>query len=633
MAKIFLNVKPRAEALTRLLSRAEIARRKVTVPVEDALGMVTSSPVFAKISMPGYHAAAMDGIAVRAEKTFGTSDQTPLLLNPGSDYLPVNTGNPLPEGFDAVIKIEDIQPRPDQGVEIMAPATPWQHIRPVGEDVVEGDLIVTGYHRLRPPDLGALLAGGINELPVLDAPRVIIIPTGSEIVPPGCRLTKGQITDFNSTAIAAYLKEWGARPVTWPIVPDDRDQIKQSVIKATREGDLVIIIAGSSAGQKDYTVLAIQELGEVFLHGVATRPGKPTVLGKINNTPVVGLPGYPVSAYLSLEWFVRPIIYRYFGQPEPERERLPVTLGRRIISEIGVEEHVRLAVGFVNGHFIANPLPRGAGVTMSLVQADGLLVIPAECAGYEQGQTVQIELYRPPAELRSNLLAAGSHDLIINLLANALKQRDPNLNLTSSHLGSMGGILAINNDQAHIAGVHLFDPDSGEYNLPYIRRLLPGKPVLLVNLAYRQQGWIVPPGNPDQVKTVADLANNRLDFVNRQKGAGTRLLFDYLLSKHELAATQISGYQREEHTHLNVAAAVAAGTARAGLGILSAARSFGLDFVPVAEERYDLLMTEDFYRSPTGKLLLETITAPSFQADVDKLGDYSMREAGKIFRP
>lgn len=633
MAKIFLDTKPRTEAISALLSRAEIPRREITVPVESALGMVTAAPVFARTSMPGYHASAMDGIAVRAENTFGASDQTPLLLKPESDYLPVNTGNPLPEGFDAVIKIEETQPRSDRVMEIMAPATPWQNIRPVGEDVVEGDLIVTGYHRLRPPDLGVLLAGGIAQLPVLAPPRVIIIPTGSEIVPPGKPLTRGQITDFNSTAVSAYLKEWGAAPVIWPIVPDDREQIKQSLIKAAREGDLVIIIAGSSAGQKDYTALTIEELGEVFLHGVATRPGKPTVLGQVNGVPVVGLPGYPVSAYLSLEWFVRPIIYRYYGQAEPERERLPVTLGRRIISEIGVEEHVRLAVGFVNGRFIANSLPRGAGVTMSLVQADGLLVIPAENAGFEQGETVEIELYRSPAELRSNLLAAGSHDLILNLLATALKQRDPGVNLTSSHLGSMGGIMAINHDQAHIAGVHLFDPASGEYNLPYIRRLLPGKPVLLVNLAYRQQGWIVPPGNPDQVETVVDLADKRLDFVNRQKGAGTRLLFDYLLSKHELAATQISGYQREEHTHLNVAAAVAAGTARAGLGILSAARSFGLHFIPVAEERYDLLMTEDFYRSPAGQLLLETITDPSFQVEVEKLGGYSMREAGKVFKP
>ncbi len=633
MSKIYLDTKPRAEALAALLSRVEIPRREINVPAAKALGMVTAAPVFANSSMPAYHASAMDGIAVRAEHTFGASDQTPLLLEPGTDYLPVNTGNPLPKGFDAVIKIEETQPRPGGALEIMAPATPWQHIRPVGEDVVEGDLIVSGYHRLRPPDLGVLLAGGIEQLAVLEPPRIIIIPTGSEIVPPGHRLTVGQITDFNSTAVSAYLEEWGANPVIWPIVPDDREQIKKSLFEATKEGDLVIIIAGSSAGQKDFTALTIEDLGEVFLHGVATRPGKPTILGRVGDIPVVGLPGYPVSAYLSLEWFVRPIIYRYYGQPEPERERFPVTLGRRITSEIGEEEHIRLSIGFVNGHFIGNPLPRGAGVTMSLVQADGLLVIPAESAGFEQGETVQVELYRPSVELRSNLLAAGSHDLILNLLATALKQRDPNVNLTSSHLGSMGGIMAINNDQAHIAGVHLFDPTSGEYNLPYIRELLPGKPVLLVNLTYRQQGWMVPSGNPDRVNTVADLAEKKLEFINRQKGAGTRLLFDYLLAKNELAATQISGYQREEHTHLNVAAAVAAGTAQAGLGILSAARAFDLHFIPVAEERYDLLMTEDFYQSPAGQLLLGIISDPSFQAEVEKLGGYSMREAGKVFRP
>ncbi len=392
----------------------------------------------------------------------------------------------------------------------------------------------------------------------------------------------------------------------------------------------MIILSGSSAGREDFSAHVIESLGEVFVHGVGTRPGKPSILGRIANRPAVGLPGYPVSAYLSLEWFVRPLVCRVLGQAEPIRERLAVSLGRRVVSDVGVEEFVRMAVGFVDGHFVANPLERGAGVTMSLVRADGLLVIPPERLGFERGETVELELYRPAAELRGNLLAAGSHDLIIDLMATALRERGTGLTLSSAHLGSMGGIAAIGSGQAHLAGVHLFDPETGEYNSPYLRRLLPGRDLRLVNLAHRMQGWIVPSGNPDGVVKINDLAEKKLSFVNRQKGAGTRVLFDYLLEQAELDPADIYGYEREEHTHLGVAASVAAGSARVGLGILPAARAFGLDFVPLCEERYDLLMSNAFYRSPEGEAILKLIADPAFQERVEALGGYSMRDAGKL---
>ncbi|MEW5783745.1 MAG: molybdopterin biosynthesis protein [Bacillota bacterium] len=630
MQKVYLSNTPRREALEIFLNKVDIPRRLETLPTGTALGRVTGNPVFAALSMPGYHAAAMDGIAVRAESTFGASDQNPLRLLPEKGYAHIDTGDPLPAGCDAVIKIEDIQPLDGGTVEILAPAVPWQHVRPVGEDVVAGELIVPAYHRLRPADLGALLAGGISSIEVLGRPRAAVIPTGSEVVPAGAARENGSIPDFNSTVIAAYLREWGAEPVTYPIVPDEPDRLREALARAAAETDLVIINAGSSAGRDDYTARIMGELGEVLLHGVATRPGKPTILGRVAGKPVVGLPGYPVSAYFSLEWFVRPLLYRYQGRPEPERERLTASLGRRVVSEMGVEEHVRMTVGNVGGRFIANPLTRGAGVTMSLVRADGLLIVPENSLGFEQDEPVELELYRPAAELRHNLLAAGSHDLIIDLLATALKEKDHRLSLSSAHLGSMGGITAIGKRQAHLAGVHLFDPESGDYNLPFIRRLLPDRQLYLVTLAYRMQGWIVPKGNPDRVKDIRDICSKKLSYINRQKGAGTRLLFDHLLKEAHLSPAAVYGYQREEHTHLNVAAAVAAGTGRAGLGILPAARAFGLDFIPVTEERYDLLMEASFYRSGAGEALLAVIADPLFRRQVEAMGGYCMREAGQL---
>ncbi len=628
MQIIYLSNITRQEARQKFLEGVRITCRTEDVKTGASLGRVTAAALFARLSMPGDHSAAMDGFAVQAERTFGANDQNPLQLTPG-ECLPVDTGDPLPPGFDAVIKVEDVHPLAGGGIEILAPATPWQHVRPVGEDVVAGELMLPAFHRLRPQDLGVLLAGGITEVPVLARPTVAIIPTGTELIPPDGKRARGSIPDFNSTAVAAYLQEWGAAAVIHPIVPDDCGRLEKAAEQAAAESDMVIIIAGSSAGREDYTVHVIEALGEVFVHGVGTRPGKPTILGQIAGRPAVGLPGYPVSAYLSLEWFVRPLICRALGQAEPVRERLTARLGRRIVSDIGVEEYVRMAVGFVEDHFVANPLERGAGVTMSLVRADGMLIIPPESLGFECGNTVELELFRPAAELQGNLLAAGSHDLIIDLLATALKERGTGLTLSSAHLGSMGGIAAIGGGQAHLAGVHLFDPESGDYNSPYINRLLPGRDLCLVNLAYRMQGWIVPPGNPDKVKNAADLALKKLSFVNRQKGAGTRLLFDYQLEQAGLEPADIYGYEREEHTHLGVAASVAAGSARAGLGILPAAHAFGLDFVPLCEERYDLLMSTFFYRSKAGETILRLITDASFQQRVEALGGYSMRDAGK----
>ncbi len=629
MRKVYLSNIPRREALEKFLAGAEIPQHTEKTAVDEALDRVTSKAVFARYSMPGYHAAAMDGIAVQSQKTFGASDQAPLLLKPEQDYHNINTGEPLPAEFDAVIKVEDVQFHQDGRAEILAPATPWQHVRSVGEDVVSGELIIPSRHPLRPQDLGALLAGGITEIDTLKAPRVAVIPSGSEIIDPGEERKKGSIPDFNSTVIASYLKQWGAHPEVKPSVPDDPDQIREALLGAVKEYELIIINAGSSAGDKDFTYAAIEELGEPFLHGVATRPGKPTILGKIGGKPVIGLPGYPVSAYMSLEWFARPLIYRYFGLPLPERDKLKVTLGRRVVSELGVEEFIRMSVGFVEDRYIANPLTRGAGVTMSLVRADGLLVVPANSLGYEQDETVEIELCRPEAELRHNLLAAGSHDLILDLLASALKERAPYLSLSSAHLGSMGGIAAVGRGQAHLAGAHLFDPESKDYNWPYVEKMMPRADMHLVNLAYRMQGWIVPRGNPDGIETVGNLADSGVSFINRQKGAGTRILFDHLLREEGLSPDRIYGYEREEHTHLNVAAAVAAGTARVGLGILPAARAFDLDFVPLVEERYDLLMNGSFYNSSEAKALFEIITDPHFQEKAEAMGGYSMRDAGK----
>jgi putative molybdopterin biosynthesis protein len=628
--KIYLEDTPLHEAQQQILEKVTFEKRIEWIPTQHALGRITAQPIYAKVSMPNYHASAMDGVAVRADKTHGADEQNPVFLTLHEDYEIVDTGDPIPSGFDAVIMIEHIHQKDEQTIEIMESVAPWQHIRPIGEDVVIGEMIVSSHHKLRPVDLGALLAGGNVTVPVLSKPRVAIIPTGTELIEPSEHVSLGEIIEFNGTVFSAYLTEWGAEPVYQGIVKDDYELIKERLLHAVEEADIVLLNAGSSAGTEDYTVHVIEELGEVLTHGVATRPGKPVVLGLVNNKPVVGLPGYPVSAYLALEWFARPLVHHYYGVEEPNRAKITAKLGRRIVSVMGAEDFVRMTIGSIDGQYVANPLTRAAGVTMSMVKADGLLRIPPGHLGYEQGETAEIELYRPIEQINKTIVATGSHDLSIDVLHSLLRERHHDQFLVSSHVGSMGGILAIQKGEAHFAGIHLFDEETGTYNIPFLDKYLSGKDVVLLQLVYRQQGWIVRKGNPLGIQTVEDLGKQGVTYINRQRGAGTRLLFDYLLKQTGLNREQVYGYDREAISHLSVAAAVAGGTADAGLGIYSAAQAMGLDFIPVSEERYDLLMSRAFYESQEGVTLLETIHSPEFRENVEALGGYSCRETGRI---
>ncbi|MDH4619293.1 molybdopterin biosynthesis protein [Brevibacillus sp. AY1] len=630
MRKIYLEDTPLQEAQQRIVESVRFSPQVEIIPTREALGRVTAEPIYAKVSMPNFHAAAMDGVAVKAEMTYGADEQHPVCLKRGEAYVEVDTGDPIPEGYDAVIMIEHIHQIDDDTIEILESVAPWQHIRPIGEDVVVGEVIIADRHKLRPVDLGALLAGGNVTVPVLRKPRVVIIPTGTELIEPSDQVAEGEIIEFNGTVFSAYLQEWGAEPIYHGIVKDDYALIRDAVKAAVQDADMVLLNAGSSAGREDFTVHVVEELGEVLTHGVATRPGKPVVVGMVEGKPIIGLPGYPVSAYLNLEWFARTLVHHYYGLLEPERPRVKATMGRRIVSVMGAEDFIRVTIGCIDGQFIANPLTRSAGVTMSMVRADGLLRIPPGHLGYEQGENVDIELYRPLEQIENTIVATGSHDLSMDVLHSLLRKTNPDRFLVSSHVGSMGGILAIQKGEAHAAGVHLFDEATGTYNLPYIEKYLRDQDVVLIQLVYRQQGWMVKPGNPRGIHSVHDLLQPGITYMNRQRGAGTRLLFDYLLGQEGLDRDQIYGYSREAVSHLSVAAAVAGGTADTGLGIYSAASAMELDFIPVAEERYDLLLSGSFYRSVEGEELLACIRSEAFAQEVEALGGYSCRDSGKI---
>jgi putative molybdopterin biosynthesis protein len=603
----------------------------VRVPLEEAVGRVLAEPVWAARSSPPFDAAAMDGIAVRAEDTVGASETAPARLEPAA-YELVDTGDPLPADFDAVVMREHVHEVDGGGVELRAAATPYQHVRSIGEDVSAAELLLPAGHRLRPVDVAAAGAAGATELVVRRPPVVAVIPTGDEIRTLGSELRPGDLPDTNSLMLAAQAEGIGCRAVRYGIVPDDSERIAAAVREAATEADLVIVIAGSSAGRDDYTAAVVAEIGTLAVHGVAVKPGHPVVLGAADGTPVLGAPGYPVSAALTFDIFAAPLLARLEGAVSTDWPRARARLARKLASAMGVDDWIRVRLGRVRGEFVATPLPRGAGVLTSLVRADGLLVVPARLEGHHAGEEVEVRLLRGVGEIERTIAVTGSHDLVLDLAASALRERDPRLTLASSNVGSLGGLMAVRDGLCHLAGSHLLDPATGAYTLPYVDRLLPDHDTAVIRLVHRAQGLLVAPGNPLGLAGIEDLVRPGLRYVNRQRGAGTRVLLDHELAQRGIEPAEVHGYEREEHTHLAVAAAVAAGRADCGLGVLAAAHAFELDFVPIAREPYDLVLWRSTVEEPLLDPLWELLAAPDFRKAVEGLGGYDTAEMGLRIR-
>lgn len=621
------------EALGLLLEKIRQVNELVKIEyieVIAALGRVTALPVFARLSSPNYNAAAMDGIAVRAEATYGASERNPLRLKKHQDYITVDTGDPILEPYTAVIMIEDVVEIDEETVEIIQAAAPWQHIRPIGEDIVAKEMILPAKHRIRPMDIGALLSGGITEIAVYRKPTVGIMPTGSEIIEPHESMEIGKIIESNSRIFEGLVMELGGTPKRYRPVPDDYVSLKSQIVEAIAENDILIINAGSSAGSEDYTAKLIRELGEVLVHGIATKPGKPTILGFIQGKPVLGIPGYPVSAYFVFETFAKPLIYYCLGHPLPVKPSVKAVLSKRIVSSLKHREYIQVKLGQVENQFIATPLNRGAGVTMSLVRADGILVIPQNSEGVEAGEAVNIELLKPLETIERTLVSIGSHDLIMDLIANHMHDRECGYHLSSAHVGSLGGIMAIKRGEAHLAPIHLLDESTGGYNVSFVKRYLPGGKMSLIKGVKRIQGFIVQKGNPKNIKDFTDLQRTDIQFVNRQRGAGTRILTDYELSKRKIEPESISGYDREMTTHMAVAAAVASGTAHVGVGVLSAAQALDLDFIPIGEEDYDFVTYSKYLNTPGVRTFIQVLQSKALLEELAILGGYRFEEIGKI---
>jgi len=625
-----------------------------SLPVAECLGRVTAAPVWARISSPHYHASAMDGYAVAAAETAGATETRPKRLALGQQAFYVDTGDPLPAGTNAVVMVEEVQVDGD-AIEIIASIPPWRHVRPMGEDIVATQLVLPSNHRLRPADLGAAVGCGHTRLAVRRQPRVAIIPTGTELIRLDAleggpdALKPGDIVEYNSIVLGAMAEEWGCVVSRLDPLPDDLELIRAATAAALEDHDLVVINAGSSAGSEDFTARVVASFGRVIVHGIAIRPGHPAILGVAEKgldtlrtstgaqgKPIVGIPGYPASAAMTFELLIKPVIYAMQGLLPPERPQIAAKLTQKVYSSMGEDEFLRVTVGQVGEQLVATPLQRGAGVIMSLVRADGIVRLPRFSEGEHAGAQVQVELLRPVAAVRNTIVSIGSHDMTLDLLADQLRRLRPELTLASANVGSYGGLLALQRGEAHLAGSHLLDEATGEYNVKTIHELGLSRArghsdgVVLLRFVGRVQGLIVPAGNPQGIASLLDLARPDVSFINRQRGAGTRVLLDYELAKLGIKRRRVQGYERQEYTHLAVAAAVASGAAGCGLGILAAARALNLDFVPLFNEQYDLVIPRRFYYADLLAPLLAVIRSQEFAATVDALGGYDTAGIGQV---
>jgi putative molybdopterin biosynthesis protein len=641
---IYLHDIPLQDALSRFYTALDKYQLRGTVNQESLVldeslvGRVLSKPIWAKISSPHYHASAMDGFALRSEDIQAAMPTRPVLIRMQEQAVYVDTGDPIPDWSNCVIPIENTEPMDENGeiesdnrnpyaIRIRNSLPPWANIRPMGEDIVATELVLPANRVLIPVDLGAIAACGQTRVGVVKKPVVAILPTGSELVKVGENISRGDIIEYNSIVLAAQILSWGGEVNRFPITKDNFDELCEQVMNAANQSDLILINAGSSAGSEDFTSRVIEKLGEVYVHGVAVRPGHPVILGMIFNDhnkpiPVVGVPGYPVSAALTGEIFVKPLIQEWIGKNEQEPEIIEAELTRKITSPAGDDDFVRVVTAKVRNRILAAPLSRGAGVITSMVRSDGYAIIPRGIQGKEPGDKINVILNKDKSIINDTLLTIGSHDLTLDLLAEYLSLKGKRL--VSANVGSLGGLISLNRGEAHFSGSHLLNPLDGTFNINYVKKYITNFQVVIIPWVFREQGLIVQKGNPKGIKRLEDIARSDITYVNRQRGAGTRILLDYYLEKADIKPDNIHGYEQEEFTHLNVAAAIKSNRADTGLGIIAAARALELDFIPLYKERYDLIVPEDIYSTSGFSPIISAMQDPDFRTRVQSLAGYDV---------
>ena len=600
------------------------------IEIQCSVDRVLSENVFAEFSSPTVNTAAMDGISIDSRTSVGANETNPITLDLDKTFQWVDTGDPIPEGCNAVVMIEDVQTITGSSVSIMSSVSPYEHVRRLAEDIAAPELLLPRGTVVRPLDLACLAASGISEVEVSVLPKVSLIPTGDELINIGQKPQPGEVIEFNSLMLSGLIKEWGAKAQVSKPVKDDLVQLRAAIDQLTIVNDIVVVIAGSSAGSEDYTAEAIKQSGEVLVHGVAIRPGHPVILGIVNETPVIGIPGFPSSAAMTSDLFIRPVIENMLGKRLFGEDSLNAIITRKITSPLGEEEFIRVNLSKIGGQYVATPTARGASLTLSMSKSDGIARIPSNTDGVPEGHTLKVDLLRSRSEIQNTIVISGSDDIALRLLDTELS-RISTLRVSCSSVGSVGGLLALGKDYAHMAGSHLLDPETGQYNLTSVRRFLPHLPVHIINFVGRTQGLIVQKGNPLNLYRMGDLLESGARFINRQRGSGTRVFTDYLISEANVDDSDILGYQTEEYTHWAVAAAVESGDADVGVGIKAASLAPALEFIPLGEEQYQLIVPSIYIEnSEWVPIILRVLRESTLANQIKSLGGYDVSRMGEV---
>lgn len=628
----YLRTLSRSQALKIILDTVKRMEDEELIPVAQSVGRITSRPVYAPSSNPAFLLSAMDGYAVDFSKTLNADVSNPVELEKKKEAHRVNTGDPLPDGANAVIMVEEVEEKEDSVI-IRRPATLWQNVRVIGEDVVEGEMLLPQRHILGAFDVGLLLSVGIRYVHVLRKPKILIIPTGKELIDPyrdsERASERGHVIDFNSYVLSSLAEECGFFVLKERIARTKED-LERILDESLKDVDALLINAGTSAGEEDFTWEVIEKRGEVLFHGIRMMPGKPFLFGIIEGKPVFGIPGYPVSAIFSFREFLLPYYEELMGVKKDSTRITKVRMAYKTPSKMGVEELIRVNLLKKGESVYAMPLNRGASLISSIAYADGIVRIPEEIEGIEEDEEVDCEILVNPERLKRRVNIIGSHDLLLSILGEMLKEKEPNVELLSIACGSLSGIMAFRRGISDLVTTHILDAETRVYNIPILKKLLGDKNWTLINLAKRSLGIAVHKGNPKNIRSVEDIASKKAKFINRQAGSGTRILFDIYLSEKGISKDLIDGYEREESSHMKVGVMIKRGMADCGITTFTVAKIFDLDFIPLADEDFDLLVSHEVLNDESFQRLYDIICSKDFKEKLSSLGGYNVSETGKV---
>jgi putative molybdopterin biosynthesis protein len=613
MKRRYLSLTPYNEAIRIMKEVFPPIGMTERVPIEHATGRVTAEPIYAPYSVPEVNLAAMDGITVRSEETKGAADQNPITLE---NLYQVNTGQVIPEGYDAVIMIEDVW-REDTRCTIRKSAFPGQFIRPAGEDIRQGELILPPNHVVRPFDIGALATYGITNLLAVSV-HIGLIPIGDELVPAGAKPKPGSAVESNTLFASEYFSGMGATCHRYPITRDEPDMITEALYRAVQDNEMVVLFGGSSAGTKDWLEWVISSCGNLLFHGVGMKPGTPMLLGSLEDKPVFGVPGFPIAAACVIREFASRLLEWWGLAPYPlfsTRARL----AQRIHSDLGYEEFIQISAARVDDRICVMPHSRGNGVQMSLVRSNGFIRIPSSHEGIEAGEEIQIGITCPPSQVDSTLLVCGVRDECIHLLGDLLSSKGYHLHCCNTMVAGALQILQMKN--CHAASVTLPRTDNWQ-GTDFLGRIA-GRDFVRVTVAEAELGLVSRDG-----LAMEDLDSAR--FINRPPGIPARILVDMLLDQNNIQAVTISGYENQARSEDNVITAIRNGSADAGICRKRTADKTGLSWLPLGYESYELVFPLTAMEDSTTAEILSILKYPQYRESIGRLGGYSTARTGSV---